>query len=437
MLTIAVPMTLLPTATAEDITVPTLVYVTTSRSTVGVGQTIGLVMWTNNVPLDIGEGEGRVSSPSGRQGWRQGIYMVVTNPDGVNETFTIPESDPIGGGFVIYTPTKVGTYSLQGFFPATWKNMTDAPFNNYYYTAGESDVLQFKVTEEQVQPWVESPLPLGYFTRPVSEAAREWYPLLSDHLKGAGDDYPRGSDGGNTLLYDYSKGAESAHVLWTKPFFSGGIMSADYGDYGYQTSHYQGLSNFSPIIIEGKIYMQYRTTAHTDEGYLVVDLYTGETLRYVNDTMPSFGQVYKYDSGNQHGGFAYVWKTSGVNSQVPEMVYYASTYQVVNRTATPMTLGTVWEMIDAHTGNHVTYVANVSATGNQVYGKDGSILYYSTANLGNSSAPKYYLRIWNSSNVQTFYGGLGSAGTIRWQWRPMGGGGGGSNANNPAADLPT
>ena len=215
-------------------------------------------------------------------------------------------------------------------------------------------------------------------------------------------------------------------------------MDNYFGDIGYQTDHYQGIGSVfsAPIIIDGKIYYPYRDTAHTNEGYLCVDLYTGETLYYKDETMPSYGQIYNYESGNQHGGFPYLWRTSGV--QLPEEIYYASTYQVVNSTEySTWSLGRVWEMIDAYTGNTCTYVANVSASGRQVYGKDGSICYYNTANLGTSSSPNYYLTVWNTSNVQTFYGGLGSAGTIRWQWRPMGGGGGGSSSNNPVRDLAT
>lgn len=278
MLSIATSLfAVLPTANAVGLSIPTFVYVSTSRPVIGVGQDLLLIMWTNNVPLDIGEGEGRVPSPSGRQSWRHGIYMELTKPNGEVQTFTIAESDPIGGAYVAYVPDQVGTYYLQGFFPAVWKNMTDEPFNNYYYEAGESVKLPFTVTEEQVQPWVESPLPVspGYFTRPISEAARQWNPLLGDWLSGAANVWPSGSYGGNTQRFVYSEGPESAHILWTKPVWAGGIMTADYGDTGYQTSHYQGI-DFTPIILGGKIYMAYRDTAHTAQGYLCVDLYTGK-----------------------------------------------------------------------------------------------------------------------------------------------------------------
>jgi hypothetical protein len=77
-------------------------------------------------------------------------------------------------------------------------------------------------------------------------------------------------------------------------------------------------------------------------------------------------------------------------------------------------------MIDAFTRNRVCYVANVSAGGRAVYGKDGSILRYNTVNYGTSESPNYYLQIWNSSAMPTMLAGDES--TWVWQWRPQWGG---------------
>jgi hypothetical protein len=411
-------------------TIPVYLYVATAPDTIGVGQNVLLYMWTNEVPPDIGEESGAIPSPSGRQSWRQGIYMVVTKPDGTNQTFTIAESDPIGAAYVVFSPEQTGTYHLQGFFPAVWKNDSRSlPPSADLYEYAESISIPFTVTEELRQPWPESPLPTQYFTRPISEAARQWSPLLGDWLQGAANVYPPGSYGGNTQRFVYSKGPESAHILWTKPYYAGGLMSDYYGDIGYQTSHYQGI-DFSPVIIlEGKIYMTWRDTAHSERGYKCVDLYTGETLYYKDETMPSFGQIYNYDSPNQHGGFAYLWRTSGV--QLPDSIRVPNAElidgQVVRLSSVrrydtaDVRLGTVWEMLDGHTGEHITYIANVSSGGTAVYAKDGSILRYSTTRIGGA----YHLRIWNSSAGTMI---ASQYGTGNWQWRPMGGGFGASNA---------
>ena len=123
----------------------------------------------------------------------------------------------------------------------------------------------------------------------------------------------------------------------------------------------------------------------------------------INNTKPAFGQIYNYESPNQHGGFAYLWRTSGQTIANPGGVN-----------------GTVWTAIDPMTGQTVYKIANVSATGTQVYGKDGSICYYNLVNYGTATAPNYRLTIWNSSAIPSEL--LGDSGTNYWQWRPATGG---------------
>ena len=198
-------------------------------------------------------------------------------------------------------------------------------------------------------------------------------------------------------------------------------MDERFDNIGYQTSHYQGL-RWSAIILEGRIHYQPRYTAHWARGWTTVDLYTGETLFIdYNATMPSFGQIYNYESPNQHGGFAYLWVTSDVvlpDNITREPYPSGSAPETVSLTTQPGTQ--TWEMLDAFTGNRVCFVANVSASGTSVYGKDGSILRYNVANLGTRTAPDYYLQVWNSSAITTMYPGEES--TWAWQWRPQYGG---------------
>ena len=96
----------------------------------------------------------------------------------------------------------------------------------------------------------------------------------------------------------------------------------------------------------------------------------------------------------------------------------------LNRTATTNSFGTIWEIVDAHTLNRVTYIANVSAGGTAVYSIDGSILRYNLVHYGNITNPNSRITIWNASA-----GTIPSSpdGTGYWQWRPAGGTFGGSN----------
>ena len=173
-------------------------------------------------------------------------------------------------------------------------------------------------------------------------------------------------------------------------------MDYRYESTSYETGHYGGLT-FTPIIIQGKLYYEARSTAQTIQGYNAVDLYTGETLSFDNNTMPAFGSIYNYESPNQHGGFSYLWRTSGVT--------LPSGY--TSRSGT-----TTWEMLDGFTGNTITKIANVTSGGTAVYGKDGSILRYNLVTTGGVQ----YLQVWNSSAMPTML--LGTGGTDLWQWRP-------------------
>jgi hypothetical protein len=424
LLVAATLVTFLPTAKAAESNYYSYVYCAVSPDVVGVGQEVIFQWWTSDMPPDIGE---IVTAAGERAAWYD-VGWYLTDPEGNTETIDITKTDPVGCAYTTYTPDQVGTYTLQAWFPKTDKVVEVDYYDfmgmfypagyHFIYTAAESYEVTFTVTEEQREPWPEAPLPSGYWTRPINQASRDWYVLAGNWLTqaswlGSAGTVPIGTYGGTTERFVYGEGPESAHILWTKPYYVGGIMDERYGDTGYQTGHYQGME-FEAVIINGLIYYKYRADAHRMEGYLVVDLYTGETLRYVNDTMPSRGQIYNYDSPNQHGGYAYMWKSSGVT--LPEGDF------------TEMGKET-WEMLDAYTGKSITKIANVSSAmfswftwtmvgGVEVYGKDGSILFYDVANIGTSAAPNYRLTVWNNTAIPSML--LGTTGTDAWQWRPEG-----------------
>jgi hypothetical protein len=352
---------------------------------------------TADIPPDIGE------IAAGVAGLRAGWYNVgfnVTKPDGTTEQLIIAKTDPVGGGWILYTPETVGTYSVISWFPDTWKNTTTT---QSFYAAAVSYPVEFTVQQQPIQPWPETPLPKGYWTRPINDVNRNWDVLGGNWLGGAYQQ-PAGAAGGATTRLVTGKGTETCHILWTKPHYAGGIMDERFGDTGYETAHYQGISWSTTIIIQGKIIYAVRATAHTTQGWRCVDLYTGETLYFDNTTtMPSFGQIYNYESPNQHGGFPYLWRTSGVTIANPGGIN-----------------GTVWEMLDGYTFQSICKIANVTSGGTAVYGQDGSILRYNLVNLGTTANPNYYLQVWNSSDIPSEL--LGDTGTNSWQWRPGTGG---------------
>ncbi len=433
-----------PTTNAAVSAIYSYIYVTTSLGDQPghVGQYFLLVAWTRDMPPDIGETTGAIASPSGRAGW-YGMTIKLTDPDNITTTLEMPYSDPVGANYISYTPEKAGTYYIQAFFPATWKNSTTS---QTFYTAAQSAVDSFVVDTGAPSVWPESPLPDQYWQRPINAAARQWYVLASAWLGGAANVWPLGGAGGTVSNYAYCQAPETPHVLWSKPFSIGGLMDERTGTISYQTTHYQG-TNFSPaVVLDGKIYYSPRQTTHGNGGLIVVDLYTGNTL-YLNysDQSFAFGQIYNYISPNQEGGFAYLWRTqsfgggggfffgpTGQTITLPEIVRVANVKQLanlslvwgnsaaaspttVNTTKTPVNLGSnLWAMYDAWTMQPICYIANVSTTGTQVYGPKGQICYYNIVNKSGT----YYLTVWNNTAGTML---ARQDGTGYWQWRPAGG----------------
>ena len=406
---IAVPLIDLPLSNAQtERELVTHIYVT-AQPVGAVGQSMPIVYWTQQMPPDIGEQSGQVASPSGRAGWYD-IKMVVTLPNGTEQTFDMPYSDPVGGGYLNYVPTESGNYSARAIFPGTWKNSTTS---HTYYPPAESPEDPFVVREEPIASWPEAPLPDDYWMRPIPGPSHSWYILAGQWLGSYAQQYPQGASGGTTTPYGYGLAPESPHILWTRQHYpTGGIMDERFVDEVYTLNHYQDVDfDGVDLIVDGVIHYTPQYTGHWGAGIAAgsfgwggISLYTGELL-FLDDRAikPDFGQIYLYNSPNQHGGFSYLWRTSNVD--MPENVT-REPFRSANETITDVHSrpGTgTWEMIDAWTRNRVAFVANVSESGTQVYGKDGSINIYNAVNLGTNANPDYYLQIWNSSEPITMY----------------------------------
>jgi len=448
MATIAVSLVALPTANAQltVINLETHTYIAPPPVT-GVGHPTWIVYFLDRMPMPAYD-DPPSTGGSEREGY-DGIQLVITKPDGTSETFTMGRTDPVGAGVYTYVPTELGVYSVKAIFPGNWKNRTapipygstsfrSLPAGAYYHAPSESFPANFTVQTDSVSTWPNPPLPSGYWMRPITGAANTWHVLAANWLGGASTQYPLGAGGGTTSNYGYGTAPESAHILWTRTYYpSGSIGDERLGTLGNRYGGYQAVGYSADPILDGKIHVTPQKTVHdSGGGWAIWDLYTGEELFYDPDaTKPSFGQIYWYDSGNEHGLNLYLWRTSGI--VLPEMVRVARVQYmgpgqwpkriaenlVVNRTQTPIATGTLRELLDAYTGKTICYIANCSTTGENVVAKNGDILYYNARNYGTSSNPNYYLQIWNSSTGTLI---ASQNGTGAWQWRPSGGSGSGA-----------
>ena len=414
--------------------IPTYAFMSVTPNPVGVNQRIDIVMWISNV----------IPTASGAFGDRwQGYKITITKPDGTTQTLGPFTSDPISSGYTSYTPDQTGTYKFVFSYPGQvltgLPTQNGLPPTNQYvndtYLASQSDPVYLTVQQQQIAPYQESPDPVSYWTRPIYGANRMWYSVAASWLGGAAQ------RNGPTNNFAYGKGPESAHIVWTLPYYSGGLMDARYGSNDYYTGYsYEGYWSGtgavgSNIIMNGKLYFNDQTLPR--EGWTCVDLRSGKIDYFVNTTGPvsgialsgfggsgnlaygalSFGQILNYDSPNQHGGFAYLWSQSSAKGT------------------------NTWDLIDQFSGQYICSVANVTqripsasgslvtvgATGTNVYGSDGSILYYQIVNMGTTAAPQYRLLMWNTTQAIWWRGTMAQyrAGdysafpsNMYWMWRP-------------------
>ncbi len=394
MLTLSISIGTMSTAFAHSPPwiIPTYAYLAISPNPVGVKQPVFVVMWLDKVPPTAG----------GSAGDRWTHYTVdITKPDGKTEKLGPFTSDATSSTFTTYTPTQVGQYTFVFKFPGQTaavnnpvNGLPNDPNNAFVNdTFTESSATEtLTVQQEQVAPVPDYPLPTKYWTRPIEAQNTNWFRVASNWLGGSQIVYLTQPDG---------IAPNSPHIMWTKAFQDGGVVGGNYAAAAGMT-FYDGLSYESRfggvLIMYGRVYYALPKSDNTGggpptgNGYVCVDLRTGETLFYKNETMPTFGQYYDYESMNQHGIIpnGYMWRSVTDNANG----------------------GTVWMAFDPLDGNWLFNETNVPP-GTQVYGPNGEILIYQFNATGR------WLACWNNTAAPNMVSVPGTT-TSAYQYRPIG-----------------
>jgi len=313
-------------------------------------------------------------------GW-EGLTVTVTKPDGSIETLGPMRTDATGGTGYLFRPSMTGTYLLQTNFPEQILEVgTDWIPGGTIMEASVSQPLELKVQDNPLDYYPGHSLPTEYWGRPIDAQLREWSLIAGNWL-----------DNGGTLgtfpynwpyrYAPYNDAPESAHILWTKPLTTGGLVGGELGSHSMAIGDaYQGKFG-SSVIINGVLYYNrywhgFSPNFPPQQGIIAVDLRTGEELWFRNNTRLMFGQLFYWDSYNMHGTLAYIWGAAPHNGFTP----------VTN-----------WDAYDAFTGELVYSMENVPI-GTRVYGPKGEIFIY-TANTA-----KGWMTMWNSSRVVSPHG---------------------------------
>ena len=388
MLTFSATILALPIVSAHDppLDIPTYAYLAAEPNPVGVGQTAYLVFWIDKTPP--------TAAGVGGERWRN-LTVDVTKPNGDTETLGPFTSDPVGGGYSMYTPDQVGTYTFKFNFPGQIASLTGptgipgdpSPYIGDNFLASSKEATLTVQQDPMPNPPVY-PLPTEYWSRPIEGQNTDWYRVASNWLRGAhivGRYQPDGL------------APNSAHIMWTKPISFGGVVGGSKTRIDGMTV-YSGLSyeaKFTdPLIMNGRLYYSLpKSDAGTGGGYICVDLLTGETIWERDDLAPSFGQLYAYESFNQHGVIpnGYLWSAP-------------------SRFDPP---GTPYQAHDPFTGDPLFGLTDVPS-GTEVYGPNGEILRYVLNSQNN------WLALWNNTAEQQGLQGALGTGSSAYQWRPIG-----------------
>ncbi len=412
MLSIGASATLVPTANAHDPPwqIPTFAYVQAVIDPVGVGQWTYIYMWLDKI-FD--------PSTAMSNDYRFHNYkLTITDPDGDTEvkTWDVCWDTTSSQGFS-YTPDKVGTYTLKFEFPGQdvdeYSYNPDSAYVNDTYLPSSAEAT-LTVQEEPIEYYPVTPLPTEYWTRPIYGENTDWWSISSDWL---GSFSPMLNEAKNRVYVADGVGPQTAHVMWTKPLQSGGVVGGDnfeiQGDTYFEGSAYINRYD-NPIILDGKLYYKEPLSFGSAAGgpTVCVELRTGEVIWSRTDVAkPCFGYIYAVHNPQQHG--------------VYQPVLIATGGLLLNYFGISTVTADQWVAYDADTGDWVFNVTNLPS-GASAMGPEGEYIRYVMANAGNTTNPDYRLAQWNSSRLARWatgnYGHFGYSGVVdgstpdRYDW---------------------
>jgi hypothetical protein len=297
-------------------------------------------------------------------GW-EGMTVTVIDPENVESILPVPKTDSTGGTGITWYPDKVGTYHLYSTFHEQDILVTPFFFGQPYnatYLEADSAVVDVEVLAEARPYYPGHSTPNEYWTRPIDAQLREWSVVSASWLNTPPNMYS-----------PYNDGPETAHILWTTPMTTGGLVGGSYGGHSFEIGDayegkWQGSSGGSfdsrPVIVAGNLYWQ-ESTYYEPVVTHCVNLRTGEELWakvLMDNRTVSFGQMFQWEGFNMHGNFDYLWIAIGSN----------------------------WYAFDPFTGDWQMTFEGVPS-GSNLYGPNGEIIRYSFSG-GN-------IQKWNSTLV--------------------------------------
>ena len=278
-------------------------YVKVGPNPIGVGQLATIIMFVAQPTL----------TSENVKGWT----VVVTDPTGTQTTLGPFTSDATGGTDTTYTPTKVGNYTFQGFVAQQLLS------NNVTWAASQTNVDTLVVQSAPVtlSNYPITPLPTSWWETPITaENVQNWYAISGPWLGYGSDAFAITGAYNNTQnqYNPYTLPVMSGHILWTKPWATGGVVGGNAGG-NEVSSHFwstdQYWPKYAPVVMNGIMYStQFDTDTSNNHGTIATDLYTGQTLWTLNGTSGNLvcGMETFYKNANEYGTVGPYIVTTGV-----------------------------------------------------------------------------------------------------------------------------
>jgi outer membrane protein assembly factor BamB len=369
--------------------IPTFIYLQLTPNPVGVNQEVYVIVFFSNPPPTAG-GIGIMPTPGDRY---ENVTVEIIRPDGGKDILGPAISDPVGGLYFTYKPTKTGEYQFQAFYPGEILDGKSSvqpipgPTGRSLWGArmlpSQSDKVTLVVQEKPVTPYVSPPLPSEYWTRPIYATNYEW-------AKVAGSWYGlRAPAFATTGMYDamgnfnpYTTAPNTPHIMWTMPTHFGGQpgmpIEPNTGS-NYMTTTIL-VNYFEPIILNGILYFTEFAGPNSEIiGWKAVDLRTGNVLwskpaGISGKEVLRMGQILQFHSQQEFGCWAFLW------SCYPMPSLFMPTRNFL--------------IYDAYTG---TFLANVTNVENPSFLIDTSSRYPGTLVAWYTEGDKLYK--WNSTRL--------------------------------------
>ncbi len=253
-----------------------------------------------------------------KMGWTD-ISITIERPDGQTDTISDIKTDSTGGTGRTYLPTQTGTYYLQAHFPEQvieeGKTAPGIPLGTVML-ASDSEVVELEVQADPIEYYPGHALPSEYWTRPIDAQLREWADVTGNWF-GA-------SSSMQTVVAGNAEAPETAHILWTKEIYQGGVAGmegvsdggpADQEGPQWSFSHgdaYEGKWT-NRIIINGILIYCHRTN-DLPLYYTAVDVRTGEEMwsKVIMDNRTISGAFnLRWGGYNHHAVYPYFWVAIG------------------------------------------------------------------------------------------------------------------------------